>query len=93
MPGVEKMPYPQVFGFLEDLAIDLGGTSGSLGGDVEQRAFLMPDCRVRIGVPICYESAYGEHFGKFVRNGAEVMAVITNVPNSFRLPVSHAVTP
>ncbi len=78
VPGVEKMPYPQVFGFLEDLAIDLGGTSGSLGEDVEQRAFLMPDCRVRIGVPICYESAYGEHFGEFVRNGAEVMAVITN---------------
>lgn len=78
VPGVEKMPYPKVFGFLEELAIDLGGISGSLGEDSVQRAFLMPDCQVRIGVPICYESAYGEHFGEFVRNGAEVMAVITN---------------
>ena len=78
VPGVEKMPYPKVFGFLEEMAIDLGGTSGSLGADSEQRAFLLPDCQVRIGVPVCYESAYGEHFGKFVRNGAEVMAVITN---------------
>ncbi len=78
VPGVEKMPYPKIFGFLEEKAIDLGGTSGSLGADSEQRAFLLPDCQVRIGVPVCYESAYGEHFGEFVRNGAEVMAVITN---------------
>ena len=78
VPGVEKMPYPKLFSFLEKWAIDLGGTSGSLGEDSVQRVFLMPDCQVRIGVPICYESAYGEHFGKFVRNGAEVMAVITN---------------
>lgn len=78
VPGVEKMPYPQIFGFLEEKAIDLGGTSGSLGADSVQRTFLLPDCNVRIGVPVCYESAYGEHFGEFVRNGAEVMAVITN---------------
>lgn len=78
VPGVEKMPYPQIFGFLEEMAIDLGGTSGSLGADSEQRAFLLPDYQVRIGVPVCYESAYGEHFGEFVRNGAQVMAVITN---------------
>jgi len=31
VPGVEKMPYPQIFGFLENYAIDLGGTTGSLG--------------------------------------------------------------
>ncbi len=78
VPGVEKMPYPKVFGFLENLAIDLGGTSGSLGSDSVQRAFSLVGTDVKVGVPICYESAYGEHFGKFVRNGAQLMAVITN---------------
>ena len=78
VPGVEKMPYPQVFGFLEKLAIDLGGTSGSLGKDTEQRTFQLQDVPFRIGTAICYESAYGEHFGKFVKNGAQLMSVITN---------------
>lgn len=78
VPGVEKMPYPQVFGFLEKLAIDLGGTTGSLGSDSVQRAFHLQGVAAPIGVPVCYESAYGEHFGKFVNNGAKLMAVITN---------------
>ena len=78
VPGVEKMPYPQIFGFLEDLAIDLGGTSGSLGNDSVQRTFSLTGTNVKIGVPICYESAYGEHFAKFVNNGAQMMCVITN---------------
>lgn len=78
VPGVEKMPYPKVFGFLEELAIDLGGTSGSLGCDTLQRVFHLQGTDIQVGVPICYESAYGEHFGKFVRNGAQLMAVITN---------------
>jgi len=78
VPGVEKMPYPQIFGFLEKLAIDLGGTSGSLGKDTEQRTFPLQSVPFRIGTAICYESAYGEHFGKFVKNGAQMMSVITN---------------
>lgn len=78
VPGVEKMPYPQIFGFLEKLAIDLGGTSGSLGKDTEQRTFELQSVPFRIGTAICYESAYGEHFGKFVKNGAQIMSVITN---------------
>ncbi|MFM9028763.1 MAG: apolipoprotein N-acyltransferase, partial [Bacteroidota bacterium] len=40
VPGVEKMPYPKVFGFLEDLAIELGGTSGSLGIQTERNNFV-----------------------------------------------------
>lgn len=80
VPGVEKMPFPKVFGFLEKVIIDLGGSSGSLGCDTFQRCFEIArgDAICRIGCPICYESAYGEHFGKFVQHGAELMAVITN---------------
>lgn len=78
VPGVEKMPFPQIFGFLEQAAINLGGTSGSLGLDTMQRTFKLSDIPIYVGAPICYESAFGEHFGEFVRNGANLMAVITN---------------
>jgi len=33
VPGAEKMPYPKVLSFLNFLALDLGGISGSLGRD------------------------------------------------------------
>ncbi|MFI5164100.1 MAG: apolipoprotein N-acyltransferase [Bacteroidia bacterium] len=39
VPGVERMPYPAVLGFLEKLSIDLGGTSGSLGTQDERTVF------------------------------------------------------
>ena len=42
VPGVERMPYPKVFGFLENLAIDLGGMSGSLGTQDERTVFRAP---------------------------------------------------
>jgi apolipoprotein N-acyltransferase len=80
VPGVEKMPYPKIFGFLEKLAIDLGGISGSLGIDTDQRAFAATTHQgiVKIGAPICYESIFGELFSQFVKNGAQLMCVITN---------------
>jgi len=80
VPGVEKMPYPKIFGFLEKLAIDLGGISGSLGIDTEQRAFDLKTGQgvMKIGAPICYESIFGELFSEFVRHGAQLMCVITN---------------
>ncbi|MBQ7490939.1 MAG: apolipoprotein N-acyltransferase [Bacteroidales bacterium] len=80
VPGVEKMPFPQVFGFLEEYAVNLGGISGSLGVDSAPKSFEVTTSQgvIKIGAPICYESAYGEHFAKFVRDGAVLMSVITN---------------
>ena len=80
VPGVEKMPFPKIFGFLEKALIELGGSNSSLGNDTEQRtfAFEVEGKPLRIGTAICYESVYGELVAKFVRNGANVLAVITN---------------
>ena len=80
VPGVEKMPFPKVFGFLENAIIELGGSNSSLGIDTAQRVFTFdvdgkPLC---IGAPICYESVYGELVANFVKNGANVLSVITN---------------
>ncbi len=80
VPGVEKMPFPKVFGFLENAIIELGGSNSSLGTDTAQRVFEfeVDGKPMRVGTAICYESVYGELVGHFVKNGANVLAVITN---------------
>ena len=77
VPGVEKMPYPRVFGFLESLAIDLGGTSGSLGIQENRTNFIAPDS-TRIAPAICYESIYGGFMSAYMKAGAQLIFIITN---------------
>jgi apolipoprotein N-acyltransferase len=77
-PGVEKMPFPQYFKFLENYAIDLGGTVGSLGTDEVRKVFITQDDSLRVSAVICYESIYGEFIGRFAKNGAELIFIVTN---------------
>lgn len=77
VPGVEKMPYPKIFGFLEYFAIDLGGISGTLGEDSIQRVFKDQN-NVGAAPLICYESIFGEHVSRFVNKGAQIIFVLTN---------------
>jgi apolipoprotein N-acyltransferase len=77
VPGVELLPYPEVFRFIENFAIDLGGTTGTLGRQKERTAFVAHD-GMKTGTAICYESIYGEFVSGFVRNGARLLFIITN---------------
>lgn len=77
VPGVERMPYSKIFGFLEKLSINMGGTSGSLGVQPEPTVFISSDSVVTAPV-ICYESIYGDYLAEYVRKGAQWIAVITN---------------
>lgn len=77
VPGVEQMPYPKVFGFLESLALDMGGTSGSLGKQ-EERTVFYSESGIGVAPVICYESIYGDYVAEYVRNGAQFIAIITN---------------
>lgn len=76
VPGVEKMPYPRVLGFMEYFAIDMGGITGSLGLSDEPAVFSSGPWK--LAPAICYESIYGEYLGEFVHQGANVLAIITN---------------
>jgi apolipoprotein N-acyltransferase len=76
-PGVEILPTYKHFKLLESLAIDLGGTVGSLGTDSIRKVYTTVST-VKASPIICYESIFGEFFGEFVRNGAQVMIIITN---------------
>lgn len=76
-PGVEYMPSWGPLSFLESMAIDLGGTVGSLAIDEEQIPFMTLDSLV-VAPLICYESIYGEFCGNFVGRGAQLIFIITN---------------
>jgi len=76
--GVEKMPYPKVLGFLEDLSIELGGTSGTLGTQNERTTFKSCNSILKIAPVICYESIFGEYVTEYIKNGANLIFIITN---------------
>ena len=76
-PGVELMPYLDVLPFLKKFAIDLGGTTGSLGVNPDQTPFEISN-NLKVAPCICYESVYGEFMNRFITNGANVIFVITN---------------
>ena len=78
VPGVEKMPFPALFKPLEKLAINLGGTMGSLGTQEERTVFFSHNKTVGIAPVICYESVYPDYVGQYVRNGANIIFIITN---------------
>jgi len=77
VPGVEKMPFPELFGFLEKFAIDMGGTTGSLGVQKERTVFDSEE-GWKVAPIVCYESVYGEYVGDYIRKGADFLCVITN---------------
>ncbi len=77
VPGVEKMPYPQVFGFLEKMAIDLGGTAGSLGSDGESKIFESKH-HLKIAPIICYESVFPDFVSTYKAKGADLFCIVTN---------------
>ncbi len=77
VPGVERMPFGAILKPIEKYAIDLGGTSGSLGVSTEPVLFnIKPNAFV--APIICYESVYGEFVGNFLNQSPSFIAVITN---------------
>jgi apolipoprotein N-acyltransferase len=78
VPGVEKMPFPFIFKHLESIAIDLGGTTGSLGTQEERSVLISSDNTIKTAPVICYESIYGEYVSDYIKNGAQFISIITN---------------
>lgn len=80
--GTELTPYPKIFVPIDD---KLGGVMGRCVGQEHiacVRHFKYDaeggrEC-VMVGVPVCYESVYGEYCTGYVKMGARMLAVITN---------------
>jgi len=73
VPGVEFMP-----ALLAKLAVNLGGTSGTLGTQDEPSVFYSSYSKTTIAPAICYESIYGAYLGEYIKKGAQMIFIITN---------------
>lgn len=73
-PGVEAIP--EWMGFLKNYSITMGIARGTLKTDPESKTLNFNGHK--IGVPICYESAFGEYVSTFCKKGADLLFVITN---------------
>jgi apolipoprotein N-acyltransferase len=77
--GGETMPFVQLLKpYLGDWAIELGGTSGTLG--VSQRRTVFEDERtgLKLAPVICWENEFSDYATEYARSGANLIAVITN---------------
>ena len=77
--GVENMPFVSMIKpLLGDVIINLGGTVGTLGTQEKRSVFTNKKYGITTAPIICYESVYGEYVTDFVKNGANILSVITN---------------
>jgi len=76
LPGVETMPFPVFSSQLNKLMLDLGGVSGMLAPGKTQKVFRKDS--IRVAPLICWESVFGNYTGRFVRSGANILAVLAN---------------
>ncbi|HCC70552.1 MAG TPA: apolipoprotein N-acyltransferase [Bacteroidales bacterium] len=78
VPGIEKKirTLPK---FINDKIIpDLGGTMTGYGTQDERTVFLHPDNIARAAPVICYESVYGDFVTGYIKNGSNLIVIITN---------------
>lgn len=76
--GVENFPYQSILRpLLGDVMLDLGGTV-AVKTTQEDRATFESQTEIKYAPIICYESVYGEFVTGYVKNGAHVLAIMTN---------------
>jgi apolipoprotein N-acyltransferase len=75
VPGVETLPW--FLKFIDKWFAKFGGTTAGYAKQKE-RTVLNEKNGLKIAPAICYESIYGEFMSKYVRNGANLICIITN---------------
>lgn len=77
--GVETLPYQAIIKpLIGDFMIDLGGTLAMKTTQENRSVFETANPNLEAAPIICYESVYGEFVTGYVRNGATILAIITN---------------
>jgi apolipoprotein N-acyltransferase len=76
VPGAETLPF--FLKFMASWFDEFGGTSGGYVKQDERTVLRTFNNTYRIAPAVCYESVYGEFMSKYIRNGANLIAVITN---------------
>lgn len=75
VPGVETLPW--FLQFIDKWFAKFGGTTAGYARQKE-RTVLEAKGGYKIAPSICYESIYGEYMSKYIRNGANLISIITN---------------
>ncbi len=75
VPGVETLPW--FLKFLSSWFKKFGGTGAGYAKQ-DHRDILEANGGIKIAPSICYESIYGEFMSKYVKNGANLICIITN---------------
>jgi apolipoprotein N-acyltransferase len=76
VPGVESLP--SFLKFMSNWFEQFGGTTGGYARQDERTVLIADNSSYKIAPAICYESIYGEFMSQFVKNGANIICVITN---------------
>jgi apolipoprotein N-acyltransferase len=76
VPGVETLPF--FLRFLAPWFEKFGGTTGGYTGQDERNPLITTNLTYQIAPAVCYESIYGEFLSEFSKNGADLIAIITN---------------
>ena len=77
--GGETMPFVQLLKpYLGDWALELGGTSGTLGVSQQRKVFEDKKSGLKLAPVICWENEFSDYATEYARTGANLIAVITN---------------
>lgn len=75
----EKLPFSYILQFFENYIQQNGGAIKSYGKDKDAKVFtLSPSKNDTLGSLICFESAFVDISTQMVRNGAQILLIITN---------------
>lgn len=75
VPGVETLPW--FLKFIDKWFEKFGGTTAGYAKQ-DERTVLSEKNGFKIAPSICYESIYGDFMRKYIRNGANLICIITN---------------
>lgn len=77
--GVEMMPFANVLKpVLGNIVDQMGGSTGSLGYQNKRGVFTSSNGKFKVGPIICWESDFGQYVTDYVKNGANLLFIITN---------------
>ncbi len=77
VPGVEAMPFGDALSFLKPVFAQLGGATGSYGGQ-EHPGVFYSQSGIGVAPVVCFESIWGDWIATSVHKGAQFIAIITN---------------
>lgn len=76
VPGVETLPW--FLKFIDSWFEKFGGTTAGYARQAERTVLNDGRHGFKIAPAICYESIYGEYMSMYVKNGANIICIITN---------------